>query len=104
MAEHYYSTRSVLLAEDEEDGAAEAEPGPDEVEAEALLHVEHGERHEDGEGDDFLNDLELGERERAIADALRSVPAERNHILHVIRQGKSDFLESGLTSGQIRIY
>ena len=60
-----------LLAEDEEDGAAEAEPGPDEVEAEAFLHVEHGERHEDGERDDFLDDLELGERERAVADAVR---------------------------------
>ena len=66
--------RSLLFAEDEEDGAAEAEPGPDEVEAEFLAHVDQGERHEDGQRDDFLHDLQLGERERmrpGVADAVR---------------------------------
>ena len=38
---------SGSLAEDEEDGAAEAEGRPDEVEAEFFAHEEHGERHED---------------------------------------------------------
>ena len=59
------------LAEDKEDSAAEAERGPDEVEAEFLAHEEHGERHEDGERDDLLHDLQLGERERGVADAVR---------------------------------
>ena len=59
------------LAEDEEDGAAEAEGRPDEVESEFFAHEEHGERHEDGERDDFLHDLQLGERERGVADAVR---------------------------------
>ncbi len=70
----------VSLPEDEEDGAAEAEPRPDEVEAEAFLHIEHGERDEDGKGDDFLDDLELGERERAVADAVRG------HLEQILEQ------------------
>ena len=70
----------MLLSEDEEDSAAEAEPRPDEVEAEAFLHIEHGERDEDGKGDDFLDDLELGERERAVADAVCG------HLKHVFEQ------------------
>ena len=61
----------MLLSEDEEDGAAEAEGGPDEVQAEFLAHEEQGERHEDGERDDLLHDLQLGERERGVADAVR---------------------------------
>ena len=47
--------------EDEEDGAAEAEGGPDEVQAEFLAHVEHGERHEHGKRDSLLHDLQLRE-------------------------------------------
>ena len=72
---------AVSLPEDEEYGAAEAERGPDEVEAEFLAHEEQGERHEDGERDDFLKDLELGERERGVADAVR------RHLKQILEQG-----------------
>ena len=68
------------LAEDEEDGAAEAERGPDEVEAEFLAHEEQGERHENRQRDDFLHDLQLGERERGIADAVRG------HLKQILEQ------------------
>ena len=60
---------SGSLAEDEEDGAAEAEGGPDEVEAKFLAHEDQRERHEDGERNDLLHDLQLGEREGGVADA-----------------------------------
>jgi hypothetical protein len=33
------------------------------------VHVEHGEGHEDKQGDHFLHDLELAEIERGVADA-----------------------------------
>ena len=58
-----------LLPEDEEDGAAEAEGGPDEIEAEFLAHEEQCERHEDRERNDLLHDLQLGEREGGVTDA-----------------------------------
>lgn len=77
------------LAEDEEDGAAEAERRPDEVEAEFLAHEEHGERHEDGERDDFLHDLELGERERGVADAVRG------HLQKIFEEGYPPAHNSG---------
>ena len=64
----------MLLPEDEEDGAAEAKSGPDEVEAEFFAHEEQGERHEDGERDDLLHDLQLGERERGVADLVIFFP------------------------------
>ena len=70
-----------LLSEDEEDGSAEAERGPDEIEAEFFSHEEQGGRHEDGQRDDFLHDLQLGERERGIADAVR------RHLKQVFEQG-----------------
>ena len=47
------------LPEDEEDGAAEAEGGPDEVETEFLAHEKQGEGDEDGERDDVLHDLQV---------------------------------------------
>ena len=74
---------SGSLAEDEEDGAAEAEGCPDEVEAEFLAHVEQRERHEDREGDDLLHDLQLGERERGIADAVR------RHLQQIFKEGNA---------------
>ena len=69
-----FPANKLLFPEDEEDGAAEAERGPDEVQAEFLAHVDQGERHEDGQRDDLLHDLQLCERERVrpgVADAVR---------------------------------
>ena len=48
-----FPANKLLFPEDEEDGAAEAERGPDKVEAEFLAHVEHGERHEYGKRDRY---------------------------------------------------
>ena len=75
--------RLFLLSEDEEDGATEAERRPDEVKTEFLPHVNQGERHEDGERDDLLHDLQLGERERVrpgVADAVR------RHLQQVLKE------------------
>ena len=58
-----------LFPEDEEDGAAEAEGGPDEIEAEFLAHEDQSERHKDGERNDLLHDLQLGKREGGVTDA-----------------------------------
>ena len=68
-------TLCVLLAEDEEDGAAEAEGRPDEVEAEFLAHEDQGERHEDRQRDDLLHDLQLRQREGRVADAVMTSTA-----------------------------
>ena len=70
----------ALLPEDEEDGAAEAERGPDEVEAEFLAHEEQSERHEDRQRDDLLHDLQLRQREGRVADSVR------RHLQQVFEQ------------------
>ena len=46
-------------AENEIDGAQDAQGSPKEVELERLTHIEHGERHEHAQRDDFLQDLQL---------------------------------------------
>ena len=48
-----------LAAKDEIDRAHQADAGPDEVQRHGLLHVQHGEGHENRQGDHLLDDLEL---------------------------------------------
>ena len=56
----------ALFQEHEEDGEDEAEEGGDVVPVKGLALEEEGDDEgEDKQGDDFLNDLELHEAERA---------------------------------------
>src|SRR6187399_3230759 len=48
-----------LAAKGEVDGPHQAHARPQEVQRHGLLHVEDGKGHEDGQGDHFLQDLEL---------------------------------------------
>src|SRR5262245_54174532 len=63
--------RAASIVEHEINGPAQAERCPQEVELQGLLHIEQGERHEDGERDGLLEDLELAQLELRIADAVR---------------------------------
>src|ERR1022692_3117185 len=51
--------------------AGHAQRRPEIVKLQGLAHIEHGERHEDRECDDLLHDLQLAERQRGVADAVR---------------------------------
>src|SRR5688500_9223908 len=62
---------SALGTEGEVDGADEAECRPQVIEAQLLLHVHDREGREHGERDHFLQDLELRQGERGVADAVR---------------------------------
>ena len=55
-----------LAAQNEVDGADQAQTCPDVVELERLLHVEHGKRREDGQGEAFLQDLDFRRPYQAI--------------------------------------
>src|SRR5690349_14422521 len=70
----------LLGPEDEIHRAEHAQPGPDVVEFQRLLHVVHRERHEHRQGNDFLQDLELAQRHHAVAD-----PVGR-HLQHVLEE------------------
>src|SRR5690606_31765002 len=59
-----------LRAEDEIHRAKQAQPRPQVVKLQRLLHVQHAERHEDREGDDLLHDLQLPDRELGVTDAI----------------------------------
>src|SRR5690606_35261262 len=76
-------------AEDEVDGAEEAEAGPEEVELHLLLHVEDGEGDEHHERDHLLHHLELRERERGVADPVGG------HLEEVLEQGDPPRDEGG---------
>src|SRR5688572_30737074 len=65
------SGMSPLFSEHEEGGANQAKPGPQEIELQRLLHIEECEWHEHRERNDFLHHLELAERHRGVADAIR---------------------------------
>src|ERR1041385_563515 len=58
-------------AEQEEDCAAETKSRPQVVQPHRLFHVEDRERDEDAQRDHLLDDLELAELERGMADAVR---------------------------------
>jgi hypothetical protein len=63
-------TGGLLRFKDEVNSAEEAEGGPGVVPRERSSHVEEGEGCEDGEGDDLLENFQLGEGEGAMADAV----------------------------------
>ena len=61
-----------FVAPENEVGCADqAQARPDKVHFERLTHVEHGERDEQHQGNDFFDDLELAQGVKAVADAVR---------------------------------
>src|SRR5688500_4104037 len=67
-----------LRPEDEIDGTEDAQSGPEVVELHRLAHVQQREGHEHGEGEHFLQDLELREAHYLIANAIRG---DLEHVL-----------------------
>ena len=78
-------------AEDEIHGANQAQPCPQVVQLERLVHIKHCKRHKHAQRDHFLHDLELPHVELRVADAVgrhlqevlkqRNTPADqRRHI------------------------
>ena len=59
-----------LGTEDKVDRADQAQAGPEVIELERLVHVEHRERHEHGQCDRLLHDLQLRQAELGVADAV----------------------------------
>ena len=59
-----------VIAEDEIDGGDHAEAGPKEVGFDFLFHIEDGEGHENQQGDDFLEDFQVGDAEGGVADTV----------------------------------
>ena len=64
------SCRPESGAENEIHRAHQAQRRPHVVELERLVHVEHRERHEHGQRDRFLHDLQLGQAVLGGADAV----------------------------------
>ena len=58
------------LSEHEVNGAEQAESRPQKIEGDRLPHVDDGERHEDAQRDDLLNDLQLRERHHPVAQSI----------------------------------
>lgn len=77
------------LSENKINCAQKAERGPEVVELQGLLHVEKREGHEDRHGDDFLDDLELGQGEGTAADPIGG------HLQQVLKKGDAPTDERG---------
>jgi hypothetical protein len=62
--------RAISGTEHEISGPSQAESGPEVIELDRLVHVENRERSEDRQGDDLLQDLQLSETQRLVADPI----------------------------------
>ena len=83
-----------MSAEHEVDRAEQTASGPDKVPFEGLFHVEHGKGDEDGQGDHFLQNFELGQAEHGEADAVGG------HHDQVFAQGDAPACQGGEQPGR----
>src|SRR5688572_68335 len=81
--------------EHEVDGAEDAERRPEVVELQRLFQVIDRERHEHDERDDFLDQLELPDREHGVADAIA------RHLQHVLEERDAPAHERGDDPGPL---
>ena len=82
--------------ENEIDGADEGPSGPHKIKAGLLPHAEEGQWHEDGRGDDFLENLELGK-----ADPALKTDAVGRCLKQACHQGDAAAEQGGNPSGFI---
>jgi hypothetical protein len=69
--------------------ADQAEPGPKVIELDRLMHVKHCEGHEHRECNHFLQDLQLRERHRRVADAVS------RHLQQIFKKGDAPTQRGG---------
>jgi len=70
IARDLRGTSDKLASKHKEHGANQTEAGPKIIQFEGFLQIENGKRHKHAQGDDFLNDLQLTDTQRAVADAI----------------------------------
>lgn len=90
-----YEKPCFSASEDEIGCTKETEGGPEIVQFQGLLHIEHGKGDEDREGDDFLKNFELGQADLGIAQ-----PVGRHHQ-HVFEQGNAPGEQGGNPPGTV---
>ena len=78
-----------LSSKYEENCSCQTTSRPDIIEPDRLPHVEDRERDEDAEGDDLLDDLQLGQREPPVAE-----PVGR-HLDQVFEEGDAPAHQDG---------
>ena len=74
-------TGSVLWPEGEGHGGEDADEGGDVVPGRHGLEIKKGEHHEDGQGDDFLDDFQL------VGGVSVAAPAVGGHLQQIFKKG-----------------
>lgn len=81
--------RQILFAEHEVHRSDHAEACPQEVPVQFFLHKKQAEGNKDTEGDDFLQDFQLGDRHDLVSQAIG------RHLKQVFEQGNAPTDQGG---------